>query len=320
LTVERGEQPPAVATIGVFDGVHRGHQKLLALVKQRAAEQQAVSVAMTFARHPLAVLAPQRCPPTLTTLRQRAELIKGASIDRVHILDFDREMSHLTARAFLDQVVFSRFQLRVLVVGPDFAMGRDRQGDLGRLSRLADEMGFVLEPVSALPLRGAPISSTRIRTVVRDGDVAFAADMLGRDYEIEGIVETGAGRGRGLGFPTANVATDEGILLPANGVYAARVTVPGPDPPWPAVVNVGIAPTFGGTTRRVEAHLLGYEGNLVGCRLGVAFSERVRDERRFDSIEALTAQIEADTGRARAILGLDGLGSDRSDADQEVGS
>ncbi|MGD8395754.1 MAG: bifunctional riboflavin kinase/FAD synthetase [Candidatus Eiseniibacteriota bacterium] len=309
-------RPAAVATIGVFDGVHRGHCTLLDLVKQRAREHDAITVAMTFARHPLAVLAPNRCPPSLTTLRQRAQLLKAQGIERVHILDFDRRMANLSARAFLEHVVLARFHLKVLVAGPDFAMGRDREGDLGALGRLGEELGFELVPVPALPLGGAPISSSRIRTVVRDGDVALAAHMLGRPYAVEGLVETGAGRGREIGVPTANVAVAPEILLPANGVYVARVDVPGSREPCPAVVNVGIAPTFGGTRRRLEAHLLDFTGNLVGCRLAVGFVERLRGEHRFESIEALTAQIESDIVRARAMLAEEELARVGATADQ----
>ncbi len=217
----------------------------------------------------------------------------------------------------LEQVIACRYQLRVLVAGPDFAMGRDRQGDLGTLTRLGEEMGFSLESVSAVPYRGAPISSSRIRTVVRDGEVEFAAQLLGRDYAIEGAVEIGAGRGEGLGFPTANITPAEEILLPANGVYAARVEVPGQISLVPAVVNVGVAPTFGGTNRHLEVHLLDYTGNLVGCRLSVQFCQRLREERRFKSIQSLTTQIEADIDLARQILGIAELGSATPDADKE---
>lgn len=311
------EIPAAVVTIGVFDGVHRGHRTLVERVIERAEQRHAVSVAMTFSRHPLATLAPNRCPPSLSTPSERRRLFEALGIQRVHVLEFDRQMAGLTARAFLEQLVLSRYRLRLLVAGPDFAMGRDRHGDLGALRRLGEAMSFELESLPALPCRGAPISSSRIRTVLRDGDVRFAAELLGRDYAVAGTVETGAGRGRGLGFPTANVAVPNNLLLPANGVYVARVRLPSRPEPWPAVVNIGVAPTFGGSRRRLEAHLLGFAGELVGSRVRVRFLRRLRDERRFEGIRALTAQIEADVARAAEILGGEGLGTAAGAADLE---
>jgi riboflavin kinase/FMN adenylyltransferase len=312
------DRPRAAATIGVFDGVHRGHQSLIDRVVRAARSLPGVAVAVTFARHPLAVLAPDRCPEPLSTVEERRALLRAHGIADVIALDFDRAMSALTAREFLDRVLLRRYDLRVLVVGPDFAMGRNRRGDLAALGALGAELGFTLDVVAPVPALGGPVSSTRLRRAIAEGDVGVARELLGRDYEIGGRVVSGHGRGRGLGYPTANVAVDPGKMVPADGVYAARVAlVPvlpaaGGDPgatagvPWqPAAVNIGLAPTFGGTERRVEVHVLDFGGDLRGGQLFVRFVARLRGEMRFPDAGALRTQIAADIARARALLERD---------------
>lgn len=314
------DRPRAAATIGVFDGVHRGHQALLDRVVRAAESLPGVPVAVTFARHPLAVLAPERCPEPLSTVEERRVLLRAHGIAEVIALDFDLAMSALTAREFLDRVLLRRYDLRVLVVGPDFAMGRDRRGDLAALGALGAELGFTLEVVAPVPALGGPVSSTRLRRALAAGEVGVARELLGRDYEIGGRVVSGHGRGRGLGYPTANVAVDQGKMVPADGVYAARVAlVPVPaaggDPgatagvPWrPAVVNIGLAPTFGGTERRVEVHVLDFGGDLRGGQLLVRLAARLRGEMRFPDAGGLRTQIAADITRARVLLAEDPAG------------
>jgi riboflavin kinase/FMN adenylyltransferase len=314
------ERRPAAATIGVFDGVHRGHQALLARVVEAARSVGGVPVVVTFARHPLAVLAPERCPEPLTTGEERWALLTARGITEVVALDFDRAMSELTAREFLERVLLRHFDLRVLVVGPDFAMGRGRRGDRAELLTLGVELGFTVEEVTPVLALGKPISSTRLRQAIAAGDVAVARELLGRDYVINGPVVQGHGRGSGLGFATANLAVEAGKMLPADGVYAAFAArgaagagsppavppaevSPAADPDWlPAVVNIGRAPTFGGTERRVEVHVLDLTADLRGERLQVRLVARLRGEVRFPDAAALVAQIRADVDQARRIL------------------
>ncbi len=300
---------PAAATIGVFDGVHRGHQELLKRVAAAAEALDGVAVAVTFARHPLAVLHPERCPPPLTTVEERRALFEAHGIGQVIVLDFDLAMSRLGAREFLESALLARHDLRLLVVGPDFAMGRNRSGDLATLRALGAELGFALEVVEPVAGMGGRVSSTRLRTAIAAGQVEVARELTGRDYVLVGEVIPGHGRGRSLGFPTANVKVDEGKLVPADGVYAALAVVVRPGESGvgapagrPAVVNIGLAPTFGDGERRVEVHLLGTETDLRGRRLAIRLVSRLRGERRFAGPGELRAQIAADVAAARAAL------------------
>ncbi len=339
--ITRTARPPAAATIGVFDGVHRGHQALLERVVRAARNCGGVPVVVTFARHPLAVLAPERCPAPLSTGDERRALLIANGIAEVLALDFDRAMSELTAREFLDRVLLRRYDLRVLVVGPDFAMGRGRRWDAVELVALGSELGFTVEEVSRVAALGGPVSSTRLRQAVAAGDVGLARELLGRDYMIGGTVVAGHGRGRGLGFPTANLAIEDGKMLPADGVYAAfaarrpagtgAAAVPGPPAPgpdwlgmtaaldWrPAVVNIGRAPTFGGAERRVEVHVLDQAADLRGEWLLVRLVARLRGEMRFPDAEALVAQIAADVAMARRLLGAGSLKAGMGPADRST--
>jgi len=302
------KRPLAAATIGVFDGVHRGHQALLARVVAAARRIGGQAVVVTFHRHPLAVLAPERCPPAVIGPEERAALLKSYGIDAVIALEFDAAVAGLSAREFLEQVLASRYNLKVLVIGPDFAMGRGRAGDARALSELGQEVGFTVEIVSPVAGQaGERISSTQLRNAIRAGDLAAAREQLGRDLEIRGRVVSGAGRGRGLGAPTANLEVDSTRLLPADGVYAAlvRVEAPGKAPApeeRPAVVNIGLAPTFGGNERRVEVHLLDLDQDLRDWMLAVRLVARLRGEQRFPDAAALKAQIAADVARARVLI------------------
>jgi riboflavin kinase / FMN adenylyltransferase len=311
MTAQRpGGRPPAAVTIGVFDGVHRGHQALLGRVVAAARRVGGRAVVITFRRHPLAVLNPSRCPPAVTGAEERAALLKSNGIDAVIGLEFDAQTAALTAREFLEQVLLPHYDLKVLVVGPDFAMGRGRAGDPRALAELGKELGFTVEIMP--PVAGAGgerISSTQLRNAIRTGDLPAAREQLGRDVAVRGRVVPGAGRGRGLGAPTANLAIDPERLLPADGVYAALVRVESETagdglsaPEQPAVVNIGLAPTFGGNERRVEVHLLDVDQDLVGAMLQVRLVERLRGEERFESPAALKAQIAADVARARGLI------------------
>jgi riboflavin kinase/FMN adenylyltransferase len=302
------DRPRAAATIGVFDGVHRGHQDVLARVVAAAQSINGAAVAVTFARHPLAILDPQACPVPLSTVEERRAAIAAQGIDDVIVLDFDAAMSRLSAREFLQTALLRRYDLKVLVVGPDFAMGKDRAGDVQALHRLGDEIGFALQVAGpVIDPDGSAVSSTRLRQALAQGEVDRVRELCGREYVLTGRVVGGHGRGRELGFPTANLDVDGPKMLPGDGVYAALARVGEgvhADATWrPAVINVGLAPTFGEGERRVEIHLLDAEEDLRGERLAVRFVARLRGEVRFADVAALKAQIAADVATARALVG-----------------
>jgi riboflavin kinase / FMN adenylyltransferase len=288
-------------TVGNFDGVHRGHQALVQAVVQAARAFAGTAVALTFDPHPSRVLSPDRAPASLMTLDQKAEALSGLGIDRVVALPFSEKAAAASPEEFAREVLRGALGAEAVVVGTNFRFGRGRSGDLDRLQGLGEALGFRVDGVAPVIHEGAPISSTRIREALARGAVAPAAEMLGRPYFVDGVVGRGDGRGRTLGIPTANLEPVNEIL-PARGVYAGEVSLAGVA--WGAVVNVGRRPTFGGTRTTLEAHLLGFEGDLYGGRLRLAFRERLREERRFPGPEELVAQIHQDVARARALLGI----------------
>lgn len=286
-------------TIGVFDGVHRGHQAVLADVEARAEELEAARVAITFDVHPLTVVAPSRAPKLLTTVEQRIEVFEALGIDLVGVLPFESVRS-ASPEAFVSKVLIGAFDARLVVVGSDFRYGLDRAGDVYTLRKAGAGYGFEVDDVELLEEDGGPISSTTIRRLVTDGDVRGAADLLGRPFEMRGEVVEGDHRGRRIGFPTANVIPSAPMALPRHGVYAALVMAAGGL--HEAVVNVGVRPTFGGATEVVEAHLLDFDGDLYGDVIHMQLTDRLRDEMRFNGVDALVAQITADVVRARELL------------------
>jgi riboflavin kinase / FMN adenylyltransferase len=294
------DRPSAVA-IGVFDGVHRGHQTVIGRLCDRAREQDLQTVALTFDPHPLEFVAPDRAPLLLTTIEQRIQLLGEAGIDVVGVLPFPR-IRDMAPRLFAVEVLSLRLRSRVIAVGKDFRFGRDREGDVRYLRTVGAEHGFDVFAIDLVgEFDGSVVSSSRIRDLVAAGEVVEAAELLGRPHTLRGTVVHGDGRGRSIGFPTANLHVPARLAVPGNGVYAAWVEVGGVR--HPAVVNIGVRPTFGLDTRAVEAHLLDFEGDLYGRELGLAFVARLRDEQRFDSIEQLVAQIGADVDHGREVLG-----------------
>jgi riboflavin kinase/FMN adenylyltransferase len=284
-------------TLGVFDGVHRGHAALLGLL---AAESGGDPVGVvSFAVHPVHVLAPQVDLRLLTTLDQRLELLDAARVSVVGLLDFDQALRRLEAPRFVEEVVVGAMRARLVVVGSDFRFGYERRGDISMLAAMGRRLGFRtvgIEPVAS----GGTISSTRIRDLVVAGAVGQATALLGRPHAVRGTVVEGDRRGRTIGFPTANLAVDPEVALPANGVYAVRVDWLGDR--FEGVSNVGVRPTFGGLVVVVETHLLDFDGDLYGETLDVSFIERIRDEQRFDGVDALVGQIRRDVDRARSLL------------------
>jgi len=289
-------------TIGVYDGVHRGHRHVLERLRSRAGELGELETAvLTFDPHPLSVVAPEAAPRMLTTLDHRIELFGDLGIDLVAVMRFDPPVRDLSPAGFAAEVVDGALSARIVVVGEGFRFGRDRTGHVGLMRELGSVHGFETEIV---PLAGAaePISSTRIRALVAAGEVAAAADALGRLHEVRGIVVPGDGRGRTIGIPTANLEFADRVAVPARGVYAVRAGPVG-EPPVPGVANIGVRPTFGGGEETVEVHLIDVDRDLYGAEVRLAFVERIREERRFDGVGELVAQIESDIIRARVLVG-----------------
>jgi riboflavin kinase/FMN adenylyltransferase len=291
-----------IATIGNFDGVHRGHQRILRRVLARAREVGRPAIAITFEPHPLAVLRPDQAPPRLQTLRQKEEAIEALGIDTLLVIPFTRDFSLTEPEDFVRDFLSSRLGACEIFLGRHFAFGRGKRGDLALLSRLGREHGFEAAAVEEVDFEGQPISSTRIREAIRGGDVARAAQMLGRDYEMEGIVSKGEGVGRTIGYPTINLSP-ENELYPANGVYATRLATRSSPRAFEAVTNVGTRPTlYEDVARTIETHVMGFSADVYGERVRLLFVERLREERKFGSVEELTAQIGRDVERARAYF------------------
>jgi riboflavin kinase/FMN adenylyltransferase len=292
---------PTVVTVGMFDGVHRGHRALLDRVAAEAAARGVPAAAVTFDRHPLAVLRPGSEPPLLTTLDRKVDLLGEAGVDVVLVLEFTRELSEVPAEAFATEVLFDALAARAVVVGENFRFGHKAAGDPALLADLGRPRGI---DVVAVPLQthdGDVVSSTRVRSELASGDVAAAAASLGRPYAVEGVVVEGDHRGRPLlGIPTANLQVPAGIALPADGVYAGHLTEED-GLARPAAISVGTNPQFG-TDRRVEAHVLDFDGDLYGHRVSVAFTHHLRDQAVFAGVDELAAQIRADIDRVRRLL------------------
>jgi riboflavin kinase / FMN adenylyltransferase len=284
---------PTAVTIGVFDGVHLGHRRVIDdLVTRSAALDPAV---LTFDPHPLAIIAPDRAPKMLTDIDQRLEQFRSLGVRVAGILNFP-DIRDLSAGEFCERVLAGALEARRVVIGSDFRFGRDRGGDAGFLAAAGPSLGLEVEVVDMVAAKEGVVSSTRIRQALEAGEVKDAARMLARPFELKGVVEIGDRRGNQIGFPTANLAVSEGLLIPANGVYAAWAMIR--EEPYRSVVNIGFRPTFGGVERTVEAHLLSWSGDLYGEPMALRFLSRIRDERKFDGVKALVAQISADVEAA----------------------
>jgi len=286
-------------TIGVFDGVHLGHRHLISRLTELARKQGLVSGVVTFAQHPQEVLSPQTRLPFLTNLAQRTKLLKEAGVEVIITLSFTPELARLSPRQFLEKLK-KYLRMRGLVVGPDFALGQNREGDVDNLSRLGEEMGFSVTVVPPLIIDGEVVSSTAIRKALASGDMKRAQSLIGRPFRLQGRVTSGAKRGAELGFPTANLEASPQQAIPAEGVYASRVHID--NQAHPAMTNIGQRPTFGESQRVVEVYLLDYHGDLYKQELTVDIIERLRGEIKFDSPEELKQQIAKDVKQGTAIL------------------
>jgi riboflavin kinase / FMN adenylyltransferase len=282
-------------TIGNFDGVHIGHQALLAETIRHARP----AVAVTFDPHPIQILRPQLVQPFLSTLADRAALLQQYGVDHVLVLQTSPALLQLSARAFFEQIVVDGLRAKALVEGHTFGFGRNREGTIDVLMQLCTEKKLGLTLIPPREVNGQPVSSSRVRDELLAGRVDVAQQMLARPYRIGGVVGIGAKRGATLGFPTANLH-DIATLIPGNGVYAVRATVDGVA--WPAAANVGPNPTFGENARKVEVHLIGFNGSLYDKNLSVDFVKKIRDTRPFAGVEELVAQIKDDVVSAKKIL------------------
>jgi len=288
---------PSAVALGAFDGIHLGHRAILGTAVAHARQGKLSALTCTFDRHPMEVLQPDRAPLPITTLDERLELIAGTGIDTTVVLPFTPAVAGIEAKAFVQDVLVGTLKAREIVVGFNHRFGRGARGDTQLLEALAGPLGFRAHIVPALMVDGVAVSSSEIRSALQRGDLPAAARLLGRPYSIRGEVVRGAGRGRTLGFPTANVRTERPLGLPV-GVYVCRIQVGARE--HQAVVNVGFRPTFGVNDLAVEAHVLDFAGDLYDATVTLTFVRRLREERKFPSVDALKEQIALDVAAARA--------------------
>jgi riboflavin kinase/FMN adenylyltransferase len=295
-----------VLTIGAYDGLHLGHQAVIAQVRALAAERGARSAVVTFDRHPATVVRPESAPQLLTDHTQRMELFEATGIDAAVVLPFTQEMADESPLAFIERVLVTCLRAECVVVGDDFHFGRHREGNVALLREIGETHDFAVEPVVLVPRSDGvdePLSSTAIRRALAGGNVTLAADMLGRPFEARGVVVQGDQRGRLLGFPTANVEVSNRVCLPADGVYAGFYERPDGSR-HPCAINLGRRPTFyeHADSSLLEAHLLDFEGDLYGEPARIQFVAFLRSERKFDGIDALVEQLKHDIEHAREAV------------------
>lgn len=286
-------------TIGVFDGVHLGHKYLLSQLNELARGQNLLSGVVTFHQHPQEVLSPQTKLPCLTDLVQRTNLLKNEGIDAIITLSFTPELAQLSPRQFLS-LLKKYLRMRGMVIGPDFALGRNREGEAIALQALGQEMNFNVTMVPPIVVNGEVVSSTAIRNALAEGDMKGVGNLIGRPFSLHGRVITGASRGLELGFPTANLDVNSEQALPADGVYAARTYID--EEAYQSMTNIGKRPTFGNSKRIIEVHILDYHSNLYGRELRIDIIDRIRGEKQFDTANELKKQIAEDIKQGRAIL------------------
>jgi riboflavin kinase/FMN adenylyltransferase len=303
MHIQRGFQHPdqyrgGWVTIGNFDGVHRGHQSMLATLAVRATAAHTPAVVLTFDPHPIALLRPHQTPPALSLLDHKLALFEKHGIDTVVVYPTDHALLQLTPDEFFRDIILDQLNASGLVEGPNFFFGHNRAGNVQTLRTLCDAAGRSLEVVPAVIVNGRMISSSEVRSRIASGEIAEAVEMLDHPYRVRGIIAQGAARGRTIGFPTANLE-EIMTLLPPDGVYAGVCTVA--EQTYPTAINLGPNPTFGEAARKFEAHLLGFSGDLYGQTLDVDLLARVRDVVRFASSDALKQQLNRDLEAVRAL-------------------
>ena len=287
-----------VVTVGVFDGVHEGHRHLLRQVVE-AADGSHIPTVVTFSNRPITVLDPGTEPSYLTTVDERVDLIKQQGIELVVCLEFTLELAQVTAEAFA-KLLADSLRMKGLVLGPDSALGRNRQGDFPFMEKQGEELGFWVRPVEPLEIQGQAVQSRRIRAAVADGNMSICPKLLGRNHHLSGTVVVGDQRGRTLGFPTANIEIDDQLLLPGDGIYATWAMIDGKR--HKSATSIGIRPTFGLTQRLVEVYVMDFSDDLYGKIVDVEFIKKVRDQEKFDGLEALITQIKRDVEDCRQVL------------------
>lgn len=301
-------------TIGMFDGVHRGHQMLIGRAVEEARRHDLAALVFTFREHPLTVLAPPYAPKALTSPEEKLDLIAAQGVDCCLMLDFTPEFAAIEPGQFLTEIVARLCRARFIVCGPDFRFGKQGRGDVELLKQRGETLGYEVEIAENLIEGGMPVKSTRVRQSLFEGDVEETQRLLGRPYRLSGTVVKGDRRGRTLGFPTANLQLPEWRLVPGDGVYAVRaelVDLTEADDKTdvsgrhrPGMMNIGKRPTFAGLQRTHEVFLFDFEGDLYGQEITVHFIKKIRDERKFESIDDLIEQLESDESTCRRILGL----------------
>lgn len=301
-----GIERPSIITIGAYDGVHRGHQAVIAQVRQLAESLGCQSVVVTFDRHPASVVRPESAPKLLTDMEQKLELLAATGVDATCVVRFDEQKAQMTADQFAREILIDGLGTKAIVVGEDFHFGYRRQGNVQMLRSLGSELGFRVEPVKLIARPDGveePVSSTAIRRALAGGQVETAAQLLGRPFEIRGEVVHGDQRGRTIGFPTANITVPQAMCLPADGVYAGRY-IDEQSRTYMCAVNLGRRPTFVERSDHslLEAHLLDFTGDLYGQRARVTFEKFLRSERKFDGLESLRTQLADDVAAVRNTL------------------
>ena len=290
-----------VATVGTFDGVHRGHWEVLQEIRRRAEATGRRSVLVTFDPHPLRIVRPEHAPPLLTTPIEKKEILAESGLDYAVFISFTRPLARYSPRRFVEEILVGRLGVDELVIGYDHGFGRDRSGDAETLRAIGAELGFVVDVVPSVETDGEPVSSSRIRRAVAEGRMPEARACLGRPYSVRGIVVRGDGRGRHLGFPTANLKVGNADkLMPPSGIYAVRGVLR--TGTYQGALHLGPRPTFKGSPPTVELHLLDFDDDLYGEEVRVDFVQLLREVRPFDSVAALVAQMRADVEAARGVL------------------
>lgn len=290
-------------TIGVFDGVHLGHKYLISQLKEHAKQQNLLSGVVTFRQHPQTVLSPQTKLPFLTDLTEKTNLLKNEGVDAIITLSFTYELAQLSAHQFLS-LLKKYLRMRGMVIGPDFALGRNREGNTNTLCTLGQDMDFSVTVIPPIVINGEVVSSTAIRKALADGDMKKVHNLIGRPFSLHGHVVTGSGRGVELGFPTANLDIDPEQALPTDGVYATWAYTDGKA--YQSMTNIGMRPTFCGSKHTVEVYLLNYRGDLYGRELKIDIIERLRGEKQFNTPQQLKKQITEDIKQGKAILNSQG--------------
>jgi riboflavin kinase / FMN adenylyltransferase len=297
----------SVLTVGTFDGVHRGHQAIIDYLKRRADERNGTATVMSFDPHPRAIVH-DRDVELLSTLEERGDLLQHYGIDRFVVIPFTREFANLTARQYVEEILVNRIGLAEITIGYDHAFGRNREGDVDLLREMGETHGFEVDVIPAKEVEAGVVSSSRIRSLLREGDASQAAKLLGRPYDLRGSVEHGEGRGRTIGYPTANIElSDARQLTPRLGVYAVRVHRLGTGATHSGMMNIGRRPTFDGMDVTTEVHILDFEGDLYGETLRVEFLRRLRDEQKFESADHLMRQLSADEDHCRQVIAAGGF-------------